>query len=59
MRVVDLEDAVRDEAAECGGYHGEGLEDGEPEAELAPGVEEREVVGDPCVEAGFEDSWSG
>lgn len=59
MRVVDLEDAVRDEAAECGGYHGEGLEDGESEAELASRVEEGEVVGDPCVEAGFEDSWSG
>lgn len=40
MRVVNLEDAVCQQAGESGGCHGEGVEDREAEGEFGTGVEE-------------------
>lgn len=51
--VLDLEDAVGDQAAEGGGEKGRAKEDCETEAELIAGVEEGEVKDHTGEEAGF------
>lgn len=50
---VDLEDAVGDEAAECGCEEGGAKEDCDAEAEFAARVEEGEVEDYACEEACF------